>query len=210
MASHVLCMLVAAGGSKYGVRERVVLADVRCSRNLARLCWALSSDCWIIRCGCDERRWCCMMMDRTHDELCWLYCSSLCAIFKVLGLSPERVVTLLVLRDSRRHVYVVRVVQRTLALDTGPSSSNSMLILPAPPAPRYHRPSRTPPPPKNGGDKASSTTPPRRGFISLGWQAPANAGAFKSKVLAGHQGPITCASSHPRRVDGKPWLAVSG
>eukprot|EP00903_Cladosiphon_okamuranus_P012628 g11814.t1 len=63
---------------------------------------------------------------------------------------------------------------------------------------------------QNGGDNASSTTPPRRGFISLGWQAPANAGAFKSKVLAGHQGPITCVSSHPRRVDGKPWLAVSG
>eukprot|EP00752_Nemacystus_decipiens_P001367 g1356.t1 len=63
---------------------------------------------------------------------------------------------------------------------------------------------------QNGGDNASSTTPPRRGFISLGWQAPANTGTFKSRVLAGHQGPITCVSSHPRRVDGKPWLAVSG
>ncbi|CAM9215574.1 unnamed protein product [Scytosiphon promiscuus] len=64
---------------------------------------------------------------------------------------------------------------------------------------------------QNGGDTASSTTPPRRGFISLGWQAPpANAGAFRAKVLAGHQGPITAVSAHPRRVEGKPWLAVSG
>lgn len=64
---------------------------------------------------------------------------------------------------------------------------------------------------QNGGDNASSTTPPRRGFISLGWQAPPpNASAFKAKVLAGHQGPITAVSAHPRRVEGKPWLAVSG
>ncbi|CAN0205111.1 unnamed protein product, partial [Ectocarpus sp. 12 AP-2014] len=63
---------------------------------------------------------------------------------------------------------------------------------------------------QNVSDSAGSITPPRRGFISLGWQAPANAGTFKAKVLAGHQGPITAASAHPRRVDGKPWLAVSG
>ena len=64
---------------------------------------------------------------------------------------------------------------------------------------------------QNGGDSASSTTtPPRQGIISLGWQAPADAGTFKSKVLAGLQGTVTCASSHPRHVTGSLGLRLAG
>lgn len=67
-------------------------------------------------------------------------------------------------------------------------------------------------PEQNASDSGSASTPPRRGFISLGWQAPygASAASFKGKVLSGHTGGVVAMTAHPRRVDGQPWLALSG
>lgn len=64
---------------------------------------------------------------------------------------------------------------------------------------------------QNAGDSGGASTPPRRGFISLGWQAPyGTAGSFRVRAMTGHEGGVASMTAHPRRVEGLPWLALSG